>query len=856
MGYLTEDLLESSPFDEIDEKKSGDGIFRQSLMEELCFHYDNNELFRSFCDNKSFNPHDFNGDLSGIPPVQVSVFKELGRELGSVPREKIKLTLQSSATSGTPSSVPVDAITSKRQAKAMIKVVGDFIGNERRPFLIMDVDPMSGFREILGARYAAVSGYLNFASKVGYFLKVSDRGIYYFDTEGIREYINSTPEPVVVFGFTYILYSEVVRPLHEQDIAFKLPDGSKVIHIGGWKKLESEKVSKDKFNGMTASVFGIRPEDVIDIYGFTEQMGLNYPDCPCGCKHVSLYSDVVVRDVITKELVPDGNEGLLEFITPIPHSYPGNVVLTDDIGELVPGTCPYGRQGKRFRVLGRLKKAEIRGCGDILSGKLKFADTSNVFSSGKDSDLREGKVRMVQMNLPHPSAPANPSSLAKRDARGFWFVYNGEFDDKGMRPDGVVAALAYQLKEQISWLRKQPIDALIGLIAQVSKKWPHSRNVLSDTQDYGLDFLVKWCTPEHLVQIANEGLRGNRKYADGFTSVADSNVRSMRAISKGLACHWLAGNVQVLGMFVLIQSILSKNVNMLRVSARDNGAFQSLLAAFKGEVYTTRGGYSIRGDDLLHTIALVYFNHSDKKTGWAMSEAADARIAWGGSEAVTTVAAYPSKFDCEDIIMGPKLSFSVISREVIADERMAKKLARKVAVDASVFEQTGCASTHNVFVEDSGGVSPEEFAALLAEAMSKLSKQMPKGHMTPEEFAAVHSARGIFDFKGTVYGDDESKWTVLYSGKTELNSPVYSRVVFVHPVENILDAAEYIDENIQTIGLAADGRKKTEFASAAAERGANRFPVCGRMLNFESPWDGMFIMDRLVNWVTLGGPLV
>ncbi len=36
--------------------------------------------------------------------------------------------------------------------------------------------------------------------------------------------------------------------------------------------------------------------------------------------------------------------------------------------------------------------------------------------------LREGKVRMEQMNLLHPSAPANPGSLAKRDARGCFFA--------------------------------------------------------------------------------------------------------------------------------------------------------------------------------------------------------------------------------------------------------------------------------------------------------------------------------------------------------------------------------------------------------------------------------------------------
>lgn len=824
MGYITEDLLKYKPFEFDSSEKGQGGLFYQSVIEELCFHYDNNERYRLFCKNKNFNPHTFQADLSDIPPVQVSVFKELGSQLMSVPKNNIKLTLQSSATSGNPSSILVDAITSKRQAKAMIKVVGDFIGNERKPFLVMDVDPMSGFREILGARYAAVSGYLNFASKVGYFLKVSDKGEYFFDIEGIRKFIEELDEPVVVFGFTYILYSEIVQPLNGQGIRFQLPEGSKVIHIGGWKKLENKKVDKSIFNEITSKLFGLPTDSVIDIYGFTEQMGLNYPDCPCGCKHASLFSDVIVRDLITKEALPSGKEGLLEFISPIPHSYPGNAVLTDDIGMLVDGVCEYGRSGRRFQVLGRLKKAEIRGCGDILSNKLKFMDAK------ADAEINR--------------------------TTNFRFYYKGKMETEGLQSDEIIKNLVAKLRNKLSWLRKQPIDALIGLISQVSKKWDASSKELTGAQNQGLKFLVSWCVPEHLVQIANEGLQGNRRYADGFISVSDSNVRSMRATSKGLVCHWLAGNVQVLGMFVLIQSILSKNLNLLRVSARDNGAFKGLLSAFEGEIFTTKGGYTVSGDDLLKTIALVYFDHNDHKAGKAMSVLADARIAWGGSEAVTTVASYPSNFDCADIIMGPKLSFSVISREALSDERKAKKLARRVAVDASVFDQTGCASTHNVFVEADGEIEPDQFAEILAEAMAKLSKQMPKGAMAPEEFAAVHSVRGIYDFKGSVYGDEESVWTVLYSRETELNSPVYSRVVFVHPVEDMMDVVEYVDDNIQTIGLAAEGGRAIRFADAAAERGAVRFPACGRMLNFESPWDGIFIMDRLVKWNTLGGPLV
>ncbi|ORU00566.1 Acyl protein synthase/acyl-CoA reductase RfbN [Anaerovibrio sp. JC8] len=826
MGFLTDELAKKAPFAFEEAEKQSEGSFYNALLEELCFHYDNNELYRKFCDNKRFAPHGFKGELADIPPVQVSVFKELGASLNSVPRGNIKLTLQSSATSGIPSSIPVDAITAKRQARSMIKVVGDYIGNERKPFLVMDVDPMAGFREILGARYAAVSGYLNFASEVGYFLKVNDNRQYYFDIKGIKEFINTLQgQSAVVFGFTYILYSEVIRPLTEQGISFQLPPGSKVIHIGGWKKLESEKISKSEFNSLAAKLFGVDEKDIIDIYGFTEQMGLNYPDCPCGCKHAPLYSEVIVRDVITKEVLSQGDEGLLEFVTPIPHSYPGNVVLTDDIGVLVDGSCKYGRDGTRFKVIGRLKKAEIRGCGDILSSKLKFTGQNNA-NTNNDSDQPK-----------------------------FHMFYDGQRQFAEKTATEAIKNVETRLRNQLAWLREQPVDALIGLIAVVADKWLEQMHSLEQNQQQGMQFLVSWCSPDNLMRIANDGLRGNRLYSDGFVSLDDNGIRLLRATSRGLVCHWLAGNVQVLGMFVLIQSILAKNVNLLRVSSRDKGSFESLVSAFKGTKFVTRGGYEVCGDDILKTIAVVFFDHSDPKANKQMSVMADARIAWGGAEAVGTVAALPSKYDCEDIIMGPKISFSVVAKEAILDERKARKLARKIAVDASVFDQTGCASAHNVFVEKGDNVSPEEFASYLAVGMDKVSKQIKKGQMTAEEFVAVHSARGIYDFKGKVFGDNESVWTVLYDDEPALNKPVYSRVVFVHAVDKISDVLEYVSEDTQTIGLAANGDKALEFANKAVQRGAIRFPLPGKMLNFESPWDGMFIIDRLVKWNTLGGPM-
>lgn len=441
MGFLTDELVKSAPFEYGSKEKEPGGKFYKALMEEIRFHYENNPLYRKFCDNKEFCPDGFCGNISDIPPISVSVFKELGGQLNSVPHSGIKLTLQSSATSGVPSSIPVDSITSKRQTNSMVRVVGSYIGNERKPFLVMDVNPTAGFREILGARYAAVSGYLNFASDVGYFLKVNNKNAYYFDVDGIKDYIDGlNGQSAVVFGFTYILYAEIIRPLTEKNIKFFLPEGSKVIHIGGWKKLENEKIQKKEFNKLAANLFGVEESDIIDIYGFTEQMGLNYPDCPCGCKHVPLYSEVIVRDIVTKEIVSNGKEGLLEFITPIPHSYPGNVVLTDDIGKIVPGNCEYGRAGTRFQILGRLKKAEIRGCGDILSNKLKFVNM--------------------------------PVSLSENtEAVKFHMFFGGKEEFCDLSPEDAIQALGEKLKERLEWLRDQPVDALIGLISKVAGKW-------------------------------------------------------------------------------------------------------------------------------------------------------------------------------------------------------------------------------------------------------------------------------------------------------------------------------------------------------------------------------------------------
>ncbi len=813
----TEELLEYGAYDLNDET---DLIFMNSVCQEIIFHYENNPLYKRFCDRKGFNPYDKNISLSDIPPVSVSVFKNLGGQLSSVSNDNIRLKLQSSATSGVPSTVVVDKITSKRQSKAMVKVLQHYIGKGTHPFLVMDIDPSSEFKHLLGARYAAVSGYLKFSNKTGFFLKAASNGVSYFDVTAMKNFLQDVGDkPVILFGFTYILYSNVLKAIDTSQVNVKLPRGSKIIHIGGWKKLESEKISKELFNQKISTCFGLESQDVIDIYGFTEQMGLNYPSDIYGYKHTPIYSRILVRDPITKDVLPDGEEGLLEFITPIPHSYPGNAVLTDDLGMIVPGDDESGIKGTRFVITGRMKKAEIRGCGDILSEKLSFKK-----KTGVDSTDYELKCLLTTTKY--------------------------EADDSIERLKKIVS----DLKEAQKWLSGQPSDAVIGLISKVANVWKKDPK-LQYLNQKGLQFVSSWCDEKHLKNVANFGLHGDYHYLDGFMSFPDSDKHMIKANPRGICCHWLAGNVQILGMFALIQSIIAGNANLLKVSSRDDGVFESLLSTFSGLSYTTEDGYCITGDDLLKTIAVVYFDHNADKIGEEMSKSADIRIAWGGEDAVTTVAGYPAVIGSETVIFGPKLSFSVIAKEALESEQEAKKLARRVSVDVSVFDQTGCASPHNLYIEEGGGISPKRFVEILCEAMDRTAVQMPRGVMTPEEVSRIHSIRGVYDFKGTVYGGEELAWTILSDDEVKVELPVYFRTLFVHSVKSIFDTINLITSDIQTIGLEAPREKGIKYAMEATTKGVQRLPQIGRMLNFEMPWDGIVLFDRLVKWNTLGGPL-
>lgn len=342
-------------------------IFTSDIMQAVNWHYQNSFEFKSFCQNQGFSPSK-NYNVDEIPFIPVSLFKKI--DFLSVPKDSIIKTLYSSSTTGIPSKIMIDQITSDNQRNVANKILSDFLGKIRRHFIVFDSEStIKSINGDLSSRNTAIRGMLPLAKSMSFILDDNlELDINLFDKEISKI---KKDESICYFGFTWLAYGIYLKNKNNNEfkkIVARTSGWDKIfLHIGGWKKLQDIAVSKEDFSADMSEFLDLFPSRVIDFYGMTEQLGTVYPDCKEGFKHIPVYSELIIRDLKTLAPVGIGKSGFIQLLSPLPHSYPGISILADDIGKIVGiDDCKCGRKGKYFIFERRSEKAELKGCGDVL----------------------------------------------------------------------------------------------------------------------------------------------------------------------------------------------------------------------------------------------------------------------------------------------------------------------------------------------------------------------------------------------------------------------------------------------------------------------------------------------------------
>jgi phenylacetate-coenzyme A ligase PaaK-like adenylate-forming protein len=348
-------ILEKAPFSIPTEHKRK--LYLEILHQLTGHHYENCVEYKNILDVLNFK-YDQCQNIEDIPPIPVRLFKEY--ELSSVDSSKIKKTMTSSGTSGLHvSKIYLDKETASRQTKALAKITSAFIGSKRLPMLIIDTKTVLKNRNLFSARGAGILGFSLHGYDVTYALDENME----LDLQAIEAFYDKHQRSdIFIFGFTFMIWEYLYKPLMKNKISLNLKNGI-LIHGGGWKKLAAEEVNNETFKKQLHSVCGL--ERIHNYYGMVEQTGSIFMECEEGYLHSSAYSDVIMRRHSDFSVCDFGEKGLIELISVIPGSYPGHVILSEDVGEVIGvDDCKCGRYGTYFKVHGRIKKAEVRGCSD------------------------------------------------------------------------------------------------------------------------------------------------------------------------------------------------------------------------------------------------------------------------------------------------------------------------------------------------------------------------------------------------------------------------------------------------------------------------------------------------------------
>lgn len=321
----------------------------------------------------------------------------------------------------------------------------------------------------------------------------------------------------------------------------------------------------------------------------------------------------------------------------------------------------------------------------------------------------------------------------------------------------------------------------------------------------------------------------------------------------GNAVHWIAGNVPVLGVISLFQTLLTKNKSIVKVP----NSFKFILSNILNDLRSSdffQGDIKKHLDILLDSILVIYIDRKDMKSQVAISKIADIRIAWGGTEAMENISKLPKKVNTRDLVFGPKLSLSYISKNSINDSGELQNLCKNISDDVFAFNQAGCNAPHNIVFEEGCKFSLNDFCKILSQEFNKKTeKSIQKIDPILGFNLLVRKFLYQSDLNKEVFEGKDNQWNIFLNHSNEIKNlelPLFSRNIFITKVKSVENLSTMLPINVQSVGLKVCDESKLDIIKKLSDSGVDRFPEIGKMSIYQHPWDGYLPLQQTIKWIS------
>lgn len=273
-----------------------------------------------------------------------------------------------------------------------------------------------------------------------------------------------------------------------------------------------------------------------------------------------------------------------------------------------------------------------------------------------------------------------------------------------------VLDIAKQLATKKRKAHDRPIDEVIDIINQVGDLWRnpsyiHRREALDvipmttgqskslcEYELYGT--LELWKKQSAELELIAE--LGGKQFLDNWIPKGPIKVHAQ---PRGLVFHNLAGNAFNVGMLSIYFGLISKNVNLVKLPHEE-------------PYFSVKLAESIMDVDkkIAQELAVIYWKGQESQIYDELFKSGnvDCVVAWGGLQSIEDIRRRAYQYGIKIIDHGPKMSFSIISEEVLDDINKMKELSQKITNDVAIWNQRACVSPRVIYIKEKPRMSAFE----------------------------------------------------------------------------------------------------------------------------------------------------
>jgi len=324
----------------------------------------------------------------------------------------------------------------------------------------------------------------------------------------------------------------------------------------------------------------------------------------------------------------------------------------------------------------------------------------------------------------------------------------------------------------------------------------------------------------------------------------------------GTVLHVASGNVFLACVDSIIDGIITKNVNFLKMSSDDRDfpvIFAESIKDFDKEgIITGR-------------LVLLWWRRGDRDIEDMFKQAMDRIVFWGGGEALLS---WQTGLGPSTVLIshGPKVSFGIVSKAGLESAKLSE-LTDRIAFDVTMWEQRACNCPQTVFIEES---VPEglvrAFTDSLSDSFRRVNSSIPPSNRSDDEYTEILKARELAVARSLmasasiqVAGPDTFDWTIIYDGRVnndEFGTSPLNRTLGIKrylSVDTLPDLFKGHSFYLQTAGYCLGELEISKYAKTLAGLGVTRVCPFGIMAipTPGAPHDGSYSLRGLTRFTVV-----